>query len=244
MHAANKVQLQYLDSILGHFLWTTRAPSIILTGETLCASKCIWLNEGTWNSHTTLCGLSGWAEYITFVFSCLPFFLSLSLSPSLSQHGYLHGKFCLLAFDKFCEKNGQPNQAKTTLVNQAVLQNADLHILIVRWNESKRVQDYTSQLFLGLRITKNALSAPQTLRTPQSQFSTRCYLLMSIMLTDASFVILNQEVTHFTPNHMPFHSPAITSSLPVSIGIRLHFLWSKVKWLQLTMGYCMPYQQI
>jgi len=110
-------------------------------GETLCASKCIWLNEGTWNSHTTLCGLSGWAEYITFAFARLPFFLSLSLSlsPSLSQHGYLHGKFCLLAFDKFYEKNGKPNQAKTTLVNQADLQYAELCILIVRRNESNHM---------------------------------------------------------------------------------------------------------
>ena len=107
-------------------------------GETSCASKCTWPIEGIGSGHTTLCDLS--AEYI---FAYLPFFLSLSLSSSLSQHGYLHGKFCLLAFDKFYEKNGQPNQAKTTLVNQAVLLYVDLHISIVRWNESNHVYKTT-----------------------------------------------------------------------------------------------------
>ena len=36
--------------------------------------------------------------------------------PPTIQHGYLHGKFCLLAFDEFYEKDGQRNRSKTTLV--------------------------------------------------------------------------------------------------------------------------------
>ena len=31
-----------------------------------------------------------------------------------SQDGYKQGKFCLLPFDKFHEKDGTPNEAKTT----------------------------------------------------------------------------------------------------------------------------------
>ena len=31
-----------------------------------------------------------------------------------SQDGYKHGKYCLLPFDKFHEKDGMPNEAKTT----------------------------------------------------------------------------------------------------------------------------------
>ena len=38
---------------------------------------------------------------------------SLSSHPGLSQ--YSHGKYCLLAFDAFYEKNGRRNESKTTM---------------------------------------------------------------------------------------------------------------------------------
>ena len=61
-----------------------------------------------------------WVSSLHFVPYLSPLLSLLSssflLHSSTIQHGYLHGKFCLLAFDAFYEKDGQRNRPKTTLV--------------------------------------------------------------------------------------------------------------------------------
>ena len=75
-----------------------------------------------------LCWVSS-LRFVPYLSPSVHNFIRLFLSPLLSllsssfllhsstiQRGYLHGKFCLLAFDALYEKDGQRNRPKTTLV--------------------------------------------------------------------------------------------------------------------------------